>query len=98
MVNIDFFLISVLGKLNEGDIPDVQNGIIDIRQRLLWPNGVVPFIISNSFSDDEKNLIRSSVDTISRAARCIQFVEHYSNPPRDHVSVIKQNGYVRNTD
>lgn len=79
-----------LKNLIEGDIRRVDNeqrksdnvslrGLSSDKQ-LRWENGVVPYVISDDFSEDQKeNVIRKAMHGIE-AVSCIQFRE-YSSPP-----------------
>ena len=41
------------------DLTDVKNAIRD--ESKLWPNGEVPFVISDNFNDDDRNIIYQAI-------------------------------------
>jgi len=64
-----------------------RNGLVDTRYR--WSQGVVPYILSSSFSASEKSVIRRAMDDYQQKT-CITFVERSNQ--RDYLSIIKSSG------
>ncbi|XP_066916197.1 hatching enzyme 1.2-like [Clytia hemisphaerica] len=81
--------------LEQGDMMILQDGAVDKKYNRYWKDGYVPYTISNQFGSDEKQRIRSALDDIMEAARCLTFQEFNvgaSNVPTAHVRVIKSSG------
>ncbi|XP_057306733.1 zinc metalloproteinase nas-14-like [Hydractinia symbiolongicarpus] len=58
-----------------------------------WPNGIVPYVISNDFSQTTKDIIKKSMQDIETVASCIHFVEHSEGfQPIDHVYIYSGRG------
>ncbi|XP_011704692.1 PREDICTED: zinc metalloproteinase nas-4-like [Wasmannia auropunctata] len=64
-----------LGSYTEGDImvPRItkRNGVTD--KLLRWPDGIIPYVITGDFNDDQLQLISAAMDNYFNFT-CIQFV------------------------
>jgi len=75
-------------QLRQLNVTDTErNGIIGDSYR--WPNAQVPYTISNSFSNSERNVILAAMSDY-QTRTCIAFVERTSQS--NYVSIIKSSG------
>lgn len=79
-----------LGTYVEGDmlIPGVEgrNGLVHSSSK--WPGGVVPYVISSSFSSKDMTTIMKAFD-IYRTHTCINFVKRTNE--KDYISIESKN-------
>jgi hypothetical protein len=80
-------------KLVEGDIAAPKAaGRNAYIQSPKWPNGIVPYEISNQYTGEERKVITDALATISGATNnCIRFVSRDSSTPT-WVSVFPSSG------
>lgn len=60
-----------------------RTGLIDANMR--WPNNVVPYVLSDIFSDEQKNHIEAGLRELERIS-CLTFV-----PRTDEVNYVRVN-------
>jgi hypothetical protein len=79
-----------LGSYVEGDmlVPGVEgrNGLVKTSSR--WPDAVVPYIISSSFSSTDRSTILRAIDVYTKMT-CIRFIPRTSE--KDFVSIESSN-------
>jgi hypothetical protein len=82
-------------KLVEGDIATrKQGGRNAYIKNSKWPNGVLPYEISDNYTDKETKVITDALATINEATNnCITFVSRNDSTPI-WVSVFPGDGYV----
>lgn len=76
----DKFNVSLTGKYDENERAELERQQITTayfnRTDYLWPNGVVPYYLRDSLSDDEKETVKSAMKLLSdKTDGCITFVE-----------------------
>ncbi|XP_020289310.1 zinc metalloproteinase nas-4-like [Pseudomyrmex gracilis] len=85
-----------LGNYAEGDIlfapdllarPSFRNGLK--RESARWPNGVVPFVISPYFNDQQRQVIQDAMDDYHRHT-CIRF-KPYTGEEQDYIRITAGN-------
>lgn len=60
-----------------------RTGLIDVNMR--WPNKVVPYVLSDVFSDEQKSHIEAGLRELERVS-CVTFV-----PRTDEVNYVRVN-------
>lgn len=60
-----------------------RTGLIDVNMR--WPNKVVPYLLSDVFSDEQKSHIEAALRELERVS-CLTFV-----PRTDEVNYVRVN-------
>lgn len=73
--------------------PSVQVRASNVRPQH-WPYGVVPYVISNTFNDQERaNIIADLQHIVDQTTNCVRFVPQYelSEKIRDFVVITKTN-------
>ena len=66
----------------------LQNAVMNTYR--LWPNGQVPYVISNRFSSHERSIIKLAVEDIARVS-CVKW-RPKSNYDKDYVHILKDAG------
>ncbi|XP_057297407.1 astacin-like [Hydractinia symbiolongicarpus] len=69
-----------------------RRGLSKKGLNIRWPNGEMPYTLSDNFSETEKNSIRNALNII-KSATCIQFTEYaLTSAPQDHVALFPGSG------
>lgn len=55
----------------------VRNGLINQKYR--WPNGIVPYVMSTDYSNEQKEHIKQALQMIESVS-CIKFVRRNNEP------------------
>ncbi|GAB6026273.1 Meprin A subunit beta [Chamberlinius hualienensis] len=93
---IDFYNAKSVG-LFEGDISGVNSSEVNFMGRnalrnsnYRWPNGIIPYAISNAFDSQARSLIARSLSEYHRQT-CLRFVPRQNNQ-HDYVYIVQNRG------
>ncbi len=67
----------------------LRNAVVNTYQR--WPGGVIPYVLSSSFSRRERRVIRRAVEEFERRS-CVRWRPREWSTDRDYVHVLKDAG------
>ncbi|KAJ4432667.1 hypothetical protein ANN_21290 [Periplaneta americana] len=63
-----------------------RNGVIKKSER--WPKGIIPYYITDDFSEEEKHIILDAMDTFNRKT-CVKF-RPYKKGDKDFITIVSQ--------
>ncbi len=66
----------------------IKNAIKNTYQK--WPNGEIPYVISNAFGSSERSVIRSAMEAFSLKS-CVKWRPHLPSD-RDYVHILRDQG------
>ncbi|GAB6026274.1 Meprin A subunit beta [Chamberlinius hualienensis] len=84
-VNADYFEGDIYGIIDPELLP--RNALVD--EQLKWPNGIVPYEISNQFRGGQRNQILKAIKHFETVT-CVKFKQR--NGEKDYVNFVKDKG------
>lgn len=72
----------------DSDVVVIKNAIKNTYQR--WPNGEIPYVISNSFGSQERSVIRAAMEQFSLHS-CVKWRPHMPSDV-DYVHILRDTG------